>query len=70
MKLFTVCRKSHLFLRQHSPLFGAAFPAPLPGAVPASVMAAAPAAAGGAGPVAVAFLTGFGSSPSFPFPRG
>lgn len=51
-------------------LFGAAFSAPLPGAVPASMVAAAPAAAGGAGPVAVAFLTGFGSSPSLPFPRG
>lgn len=62
--------KNHLFLRQHSPLFGAAFSAPLPGAVPASMMAAAPAPAGGAGSVAVAFLTGFGSSPSLPFPWG
>lgn len=51
-------------------LFGAALSAPLPGAVPASMVAAAPAAAGGAGPVAVPFLPGFGSSPSLPFPRG
>lgn len=68
---FSLCvKKSHLVLGQHLPLFGAAFSASLPGAVPASMMAAAPAAAGGTGPVVVALLTGFGSSPSLPFPWG